>query len=551
MSEQRSLPVDVEVTLARPTHRLGGTVVGTIRVTHRHDGSETDGDDDNDVSERRRRRPQHAPRVASLQLTAAGLVRLDPRWHAAAARTSSSGTKGSRSTSCDGETTLPLPLDFPLPAHTTPFWTAGTIELTDLQERSFGSWEDIRPKPIVLPGRTAPDTRRGSCGVPGLSQDPVNLAERQLAFTFRVDLPRNNPHSLLATSCRYYYLILVRLQTDADSDPEWIVVPVTVLTANTNNSDPADKVVDDDDDDEPKSPRFMQAMAHSSGLPTQLTATELNQFEGQYTVSRQGTALYRNVRGVQSMLVADPATGRPACVLTILGSPSQLVPGSRFTLKLDFPTAGARRDDDGGNDDGGGCGNATPAAAAAAWIPCYQASACLQGEEVALLAGGRSGSGARKRVARRHVFSTAHEAIIDRTTECVPLNLVLPETAPCTVLTDAVEITVQCIVDIAVGTTTAGGNSHNAKVQFRNLRLEIPCHVVHAVADWESSDNDEEAPAGYVAFREIVESLLPEPTSNPRDPRSFQSHDIQDALKILSLQMAEACGLLPQPSGDR
>jgi hypothetical protein len=465
---QHQKPV-VDVTLARQTCRAGGIVVGTIRVTH----GTTDP-------------PAGSPRVLveSLQISAAGFCRLDPRWHK---------IKDKKS---DNEK---LPEDLPLPPHTTPFWTAGTVELMDLKERTVGRWEDARPKPIILPGRKAHEKKAILRAT--LSDEVVALEEHQLAFSFRVDLPNDAPHSLVATSCRYYYLIVVRLQTVNDEEPEWIQVPVTVLTA-----DP-DRCRDDSYKSAP-----LQAVAHASGLPTQLTATELNQFDGQYTVNRQGSALYRNVRGVQSMRVEDPNSGRPACVLTIIGSPSQLHPGSRLTLKLDFPRM--VQDE--------------------SWIPCYQASACLQGEEVAI-----SGKGTRKR-ARRHLFSTAHEQI-DHTTECVPLNLLLPETAPCTVTTAAVDISVQCLVDIAVGTTKGDG--------FRNLRLEIPCHVVHAVSDWERKGEDEcEDSLGARVFQELFESRI-ERSSDPTDSSSFRSNDIQDELKILSLLMADTCGLRPEPSG--
>jgi hypothetical protein len=260
-------------------------------------------------------------------------------------------------------------------------------------------------------------------------------------------------------------------------------------------------------------------MAHSSGLPCHLTATELHKLDGQLTVQRHGAALYRNLsrhhlqRDVQTVTVSDPVTGRTACVLTLSGA-NALHPGSRLSLKFDFPVRGDSSDGSG-------------------WIPCYQVSACLQGQEAAL-----TGTGSRKR-ARTHLFHAEHEAVDPAATECVCLDLLLPLTAPCCVRTAHVEISVQCLIDIAVGNAAGSG--------YRNLRLEIPCHVSHGPTAWEQTEGDEDADAGAVdPFEELFEAAERK-SDDPSDPRSFESRDIREELKILSLSMAERCGLRPTP----
>jgi hypothetical protein len=159
-------------------------------------------------------------------------------------------------------------------------------------------------------------------------------------------------------------------------------------------------------------------------------------------------------------------------------------------------------------------------------------SACLQGEEVSI-----SRSGARKRT-RRHLFDTAYEELDPETVECVTLNLVLPTSAPCSILTDMLEISVQCLIDIAIASTKGD--------EYRNLRLEIPCQVQHGIFDWERNGEDNDDSPGKRAFEELLESGV-ERINDPKDPRCFRYKDIKDELKILSLSMADSCGLRPKP----
>jgi len=549
----------VEITLSRPFYRLGGTVVGTIRVT----APPAPPRPAKNAGGRATQHRQHHPKtnasaaaeqsslrssIASLQLTVAGFCRLDPRWHGKdelSQKFDSRKLLSSTTVTNHDEGASDLP---PLPSNTAPFWSAGTIELMELRERLLGSWDEVRPKPIVLPERNAPVTKRKlqatlAAAIRGEDNGAAQtMNERHhLAFTFRVDLPHDNeaPHTLVATSCRYYYTVSARLVLNRGPEENdllssaagcpaavWTEIPITVCTADGSSGERADF------DNSTPSPA-MQAVAHSSGLPTHLTAAELHRLEGQWTVNRQGAALFRSITtmrgggggcGAQSMKVADPSSGRPVCILTIMGA-SSLHPGSRLLLKLDFPTGYNYHEED------------------SEWMPCFQASACLQAEEVAI----SSIKNVRKR-ARRHLFCTAHQEMDPTTTESISLNLMLPVTAPCSVSNDTVEITTQCLIDIAVGLKQTKNNTTGG---YRNLRLEIPCRVTHAQADWERRDDDEEEESpGKQMYEEIVASSAgaqQERSDDPMDPSSFRYKDIVEELKILSLTMADTCGLRPKP----
>jgi hypothetical protein len=386
-----------------------------------------------------------------------------------------------------------LPQNLPMPPNTAAFWASNSIELMDLQERTKASWKDTQPKAIILPGKSESEqnglrhSKEESC---------IPLEDQHMAFSFRVNLPSNAPHTLIATSCRYYYTITLRFRTNDTEEYSWMHVPVMVLTTIPNARQP--------DLDLPP----LQAMAHSSGLPVSLTATELNQLDGQYSVNRD-----TEPTSIQSTHVRDLNSGRPACFLTILGA-GKMCPGSTLVLKLDFPSPHHRHE------------STNP------WIPCYSASACLEGEEWAI--------GTSRKRAKKHLFCTAHQAIDPDTTECTSLRLHLPISAPCSIQTDSIEINIRCIVDIAVGTPSGDG--------FRNLHLEIPCQVTHALSDWERPDDEDDESPATRAFEEFLHSRS-FPNCDPFDPQSFTYDGIQEELKILSLAMADACRLRPGPIG--
>lgn len=491
---------DVSVTLSRPAYRLGGTVVGTIQVRC-NPLTLTD-----DV------RPRDL--LESLCWMVVGRCRLDPRWH----------TVSDYQKAFDKRP--PHVQDLPsVDPNTVCFWSTEPIELLDLKERTEGRWEDVKPKPIHLPGRKR-SIKGYASSESSFDSNLVFLEDQQLAFTFRFELPSDLPHSVSATSCRYTYTILLCMRPkdtlNTKDKVQWIEAPLRVLTAD--NPDPMPSTA-------PAAHAHAtsqgQAMAHSSGLTCHLTASELHQPTGQLTVHRHGAALFRHVRRrdqrhLQTMRIADPASDQAVCVLTIVGA-SRLSPGSRLTLKLDFPNQQSSSPNNGGGD----------------WLSCYQASACLQGEEVAIHM-----NGSRKK-ARSLLLATAHERIDPVCTECACLPLMLPLNTPCSIQTSILEISISIRVDITVGNATGEG--------YRNLQLEIPCRVMHGTSAYEEQENDEEerpqaflqASAGGSDDEDEGNTASAQPKDSC-DPRTFPTHDIHEDLQILSLSLAEQCGLRPQ-----
>lgn len=470
--------LDVEVLLSRPAYRLGGTVVGTVRVV---------------VVDPHNSTPKSL--LHSLDLFLVGSCRLDPRWHNVSSYKSLYEGKGPR-----------LVRVMPKEANTIRFWATEPINLLLLREREHGRWEDVKPKPIHLPGMTRPSRVAATD-----TEDKKALEESQLAFSFRTDLPLVLPHTMSGTSCRYHYAVVVRWQKADKSKPQWIQMPFTVLTADPELHSVEDAGQGQGPHSDTGSLRIdaCHAMAHSSGLPCGLTANELHQLEGGISVNRHGASLFRHIRRLdpshlQSMRVADP-NGVPVCVLTMVGV-TPVHPGSQIILKFDF----ANSDE---------------------WVPTYQVSACLQGDESVIR---RDGSRQR---ARSYIFDTAHERIDPQCVERTCLHLTLPLETPSSIETEFVQVSTKCIVDIAVGNMKGDG--------FQNLRLELPCQVTHSVAGYERSEDDEQHRPSIAELLRLENADYR--SDDPADPSSFETNDIRDDLKILSFVMTGKCGLRPQP----
>lgn len=459
----------VEVTLARPYARIGGVAVGMIRIT---DNTE-DG-----ISHLR-------SNIESFELLLSAHCRLDPRWHGE--------TRHMQQASIELWEDLPSQLT----NNSMCIWSSNRLDLMNLEEREWDKWQDVRPKPFTWPGRkVGPHT-------PPPEMD-VALEDLHLAFTFRFDIPmdKNLPPTLVATSCRYYYTILARLQTKGLV--RWFQIPIRVLTAS-----PVYTILHSLDEES-----VLQAMAHSSGLPAGLrTMSQLYPIEGRITVHYQQNAAFGQHMSlripskqlIQSMRVTDPLTDQPVGIITFMGA-SVLHPGSRIAVKLDFPKRSVNSSD---------------------WIPVFQVSACLEGEEIAT----RFRDGQQSR-ARTYLFDTAHEGPFDpECVECVSLNLIMPLDAPVSVHTDYVEIHIRCLVDIVVGE------------DYRNLRLEIPCQVVHTQSAWEKKliDENETLDLWEINYEDY----------SPTDPSWFPVSDISEELNILSLHLADRCQIRPyKPYGS-
>ena len=570
------IPV-VEVVLSRPAYRRGGTVVGTVRVTTTSVSTSTStpttsttfatttttasssssthptflttiDHSSNDAPALVQHNIISRPRdlVHSLELSVVGRCRLDARWHnvheikkiTQQLQQQQQKTQRQSSASSLPSAVSSFLQSLPNDPTTICFWLTAPMELLDLKERQEGRWDDVKPKPIRLPPGSSQHSPNKDTATPlqhnessSLSSSVVvdSLSEHeQLVFTFRAELPHFLPHSMLGSSCRYFYDVVVRMrQTSTDAVGSWTQIPFAVLTPDPDITLP----------NHPGSittitatPQLgiCYAMAHSAGLPCCLTAVELNQPRGQLTVNRYGASLYRHIRRqdpshLQTMRVSDPS-GQPVCILTFVGA-TPLHPGSRITLKFDFPQRRPHMLDD--DDD---------------WVPCHLVSCCLQGEETVLRGSKTSLTQSTTTTrARSHLFDTAYEYVDPICTERVCLHMLLPLDAPCTIQTDVVSIAIRCVVDISVKRRDGKG--------YQNLRLELPCHVTHSLAAYERNEEDDAGDRRrhtFLLLADASHSSSPTRARDLTDAASFETADVMEDMKLLSLLLAEKCGLRPR-----
>lgn len=320
-----------------------------------------------------------------------------------------------------------------------------------------------------------------------------DVAQTLMSYSFSLDLPANLPPTITATSCRYYYTVLHRLRFKQNGSHEeslsWKECPFSILTTDDEHETV-------DEENLVSSKPQITAVSHGDTLLCTLKTTEIHDSSGlgQLTVHSNGPTMFRPVslgstRDCQSMRVSDPSE-KPVSVLTVLGA-TKLSPGGRLLLQFDFPDM-----DKVGN----------------SWAPCYQASACLQGEEMALQRENRKTLPKRNR-ARKLLLSTAHEYVDPACTDRVCLTLLVPSDAPCSVSTEILDISFWCAVDLTVG--SSNGSSIGG---HQNLRLEIPCTLGHSKSAFESQLNEDER----------VDDIVDESVD------SFYSEDIRRDLRQLS-----------------
>ena len=580
----------VEIILSRSSYRVGETVVGTIRLvppTATADPSFSPGD-----------------MFSDAYVYVAGWCRLDPRWHRAL---NSEYTKTFQSPGVHNnvQNRRGVTGSVEIDENCVCFWTTNVINLMDLKERTIGAWEDVKPKPI----RGAPSTAEVATptdedeqgnqddseldflnGKVSTSQkmtadsiadekSSVPLEKRQLTFTFRAELPINLPHSTRATSCRYFYAVMVGTRVRLPSTrKQWLRhgAPIQVLSLRPDQA----PLIDAENTTAAKRCEYPMgscaAFAHSAGLPIHVTAAELHQPTGQILVNRRGSSslgslvvsssnFRRNpdaaslvARNLQTMRITD-LLGIPCCVLTIMGV-SSATPGGRMVLKFDFPTPKQQLKQKQPNGE-----QNQP------WTPCYHVSASLEGQEVA-----RFVDGSQKR-SQAYQFDAAHEMVDPECTERICLSLLVPLNAPTTVSTDIVEVSATCSIDITVGThTTKSSGTIQSNPKYSNLRLVLPCRILNSISEYEmllsgedvEEDDDDiqlklpldELKLGWHRsgttgrsaiddddFSEEPPLIETEALRNTNDfthPSSFVTKDIRQDLKILSLRMANECDLV-------
>jgi hypothetical protein len=580
--KKRKRPCEVEIVLSRPWYRVGSTVVGTVRIVrNQEEFGSGDGGNQSPLGSLRNM-------LGSVEIQAVGRCRLDPRWHNVprSLRHLKDQLPAAIKT-VDNDDAPPPTASNNSDPNIFCFFATEPLELLDLRERPFGAWEAVRPnRPIRLPslledgthdgddehdgnddgdeGLSTEENAESSSAAASSSSSPSTTSasndvvtsldpNKQLLFTFRIDLDHDDmPHSLSGSTCRLFYSIVLSVTAAASPSnrttwKELIEVPLEVRTRDPDLVEPSD----DEDSSRLAISRFMasastiRAVAHSTGLPGAITSLELNQWGGQLTVNRHGCSMFRNVRNrLQTFRIADPS-GSPVCVLTTMGL-TPLCPGSRFILKFDFPIHHHHHHHN----------PATAESAELPWVPCYQVSACVQGEEAAVRVGYGSDSRARQR-AKSTIYDVAHEPVDPDCSERVCLHLVLPPDAPCTIDSDLVCISTWCTIDVAVGAATTAKNKKSGggggDDGYQNLRLEIPIRVVHPVAAYERRDEEGEDPRrttpeidDLMGYRAVSDDGNDDGLDY-RDAITFRRKDIAEELKILSLVVADRCGLRPKP----
>lgn len=231
-------------------------------------------------------------------------------------------------------------------------------------------------------------------------------------------------------------------------------------------------------------------MAHSVGLPCHVSPDELYTPKGQLAVRRH------TVPQSQTLRIANPH-GTPCCVLTALGA-SVTHAGATVLLQFDLPSGSA-----------------------STWIPCYQISACLEGQEDLI-----QEDSTTKRRTRNYLLDTAHEVVEYGCTERVCLHLTLPLDCPCSLETDMVRVSFRCRVDLTVA-DDSGGQS--------DLRLNLPVTVVHGPTSEEMDDEEDENQDDNMQH-----SLF----STQEEKDSFECGDIKKELKQLSLLLSDKLELV-------
>jgi hypothetical protein len=489
--------VVAEVTLSRPGYRVGGTVVGTVRIYQPLPPPPEDGANVQNLSQNPR------ALLASAKLVIAGKCRLDSRWHNVKEYRRIYGQHPSLSASLWKE----------IDPTTVCFWATDPLELLDLHERSYGSWEDEQPHPIHLDGWPLPESL-----VPPQENEAMPVQDRQLSFTFRTHIPDNLPHSLTARSCRIYYTILLCVQVKGAKEPQWTNTPLTILSSTTTPLSSTTPAPHNSPGKKHKSPGAgrvtvgtAHAMCHSSGLPCHVTPAELHQLPGRLTVHCQGHALYRNTTHPTTMRITTDQ-GKLVGMLALMGLSSGMSPGSRALLQFVFPSHLGDDEEE----------------ARESWAPCHQVCACLEGEEYAI-----HKDGSRTK-AQSFLFSSDYVRIDPDCTESASLHLLLPLDAPCTVSCDVIEIQVRCRIDITVATGPLDS--------FQQLHLDIPCTISHSLLPCEAHTNQEEQDdaQSIVAWRSPdAYAKVFDPTEAP----SFPVEDIEYDLVELSLALARTSGL--------
>jgi len=118
--------------------------------------------------------------------------------------------------------------------------------------------------------------------------------------------------------------------------------------------------------------------------------------------------------------------------------------------------------------------------------------------------------------------------------------LALPLDCPCTIKTDLLDISLRCTIDLTVEKSDGGDG-------YSNLRLELPCKIVHsAFADELENETDDDLNQ-TASLEELMLGANDESLDTEHQQLNpFKTNNILGDLKILSIRMVDNCGLREQ-----
>ncbi|KAG7341149.1 hypothetical protein IV203_023100 [Nitzschia inconspicua] len=468
-TSMETLP-DVKFFLSRLSYPLGGTVVGTVVIRRPPMNvivtvpGEMNGDkrhfDDTEMSSSLsslHSKPTKTStstvslrdQLQSVTIVCAGFCKIDSRWHNVDDYRKIYGpTHPHLLQLC--QTTFDADL-LAQSSDTVCFWATNGMEALQLQERRAGRWKNIR------------------------TVHEVDVKDNVLAYTFRVDLPRDLPHSLHATTCKYYYVAHLLIKTS--SQQQILKRPFLVTTDPYATA----KSTLQQSQQQSSSPSMVPTtrvkfgtclgMAHSNGLPCHLSASELARPAGQMTVkhnnNQNNTSRLANNHDCQTIQIRN-SQGQPVCVLRVMGLQTA-TPGCYLHLEWQFDKHPV--------------------------VPCYQVSACIQGEERAVMENGTSTR------TRSILVDTCHDWVEPGITDTISKSLLLDNGVGinsngtqvgmtedgfplCGLQTDLVHIRLWLQVDITVdGESSSSHSTSNNNLEYSNLSLQLPLHVRHELVD--------------------------------------------------------------------
>jgi hypothetical protein len=326
-----------------------------------------------------------------------------------------------------------------------------------------------------------------------------------LHFTFRANLSEDLVPTVNAVCARYFYSAVVYART-VEGKSIVVQTPFTVVTPSKSSTRTligngnGNKTLNHGSTKTMISIGAIHGLAHTRPYLVPLSITYKAEPWSISVKRSQRTGTYDS-SNIQSIAIEEG--GYTCGTLKIIGG-GLTTPGNTISLQFEFAKEESLND---------AAANADSIAVSV--LPCYQVSACLQGEEYAI------GVHGNKKKCRSYVFDTDDEKIHPDATSSASLLLNVPAHCPITISTDFVEICITCRIDLTV--KTPGSDS------YRFLTVQFPCQVVQSAPEEEPTEN------GLSASLENKLLDLKWPAEKYPVQRSMFSSEVVNDLNMLSL----------------